>query len=106
MYESPAPQGPAPDALLSDQGFMNIALGYREHADMRTDFEALMARGATATTDAPATSGSVYLRIFDGLSIEQLLVPPGLDEPYGFVRRDVMTSGRVEAAAAHPGLIS
>ena len=42
-------------------------------------------------------SGSVYLRLADGLSFEQLLVPPGLDAAYGFAAQS-RPSG---AAPAH-----
>jgi hypothetical protein len=58
---------------------------------------AATALGASATTAVPAVSGSVYLRLADGLSCEQLLVPPGLDAAYGFTAQ-ARPSG---AAPAH-----
>ena len=63
---------------------MNAAIGYRDRDEMVRANAAATALGASATTDVPAVSGSVYLRLADGLSVEQLLVPPGLDGLYGF----------------------
>jgi catechol 2,3-dioxygenase-like lactoylglutathione lyase family enzyme len=97
QYASPAPRPPDPDALLSDQGIMNAAIGYRDRARMVHAQAAATALGASATTAAPAVSGSVYLRLADGLSCEQLLVPPGLDAAYGFTAQ-ARPSG---AAPAH-----
>jgi len=87
QYETPAARPPAADALLSDQGIMNAALGYRDRTDMVRATAAATALGATATTAVPEIAGSVYLRLADGLSFEQLLVPAGLDDLYGFVPR-------------------
>ena len=87
QYETPAARPPAADALLSDQGIMNAALGYRDRTDMVRATAAATALGATATTAVPEVAGSVYLRLADGLSFEQLLVPAGLDDLYGFVPR-------------------
>jgi catechol 2,3-dioxygenase-like lactoylglutathione lyase family enzyme len=84
QYESPAARSPAADALLSDQGIMNAALGYRDRAELARAHAAATALGASATTDVPEVAGSVYLRLADGLSFEQLLVPPELDAMYGF----------------------
>ena len=97
QYASPASRPPDPDALLSDQGIMNAAIGYRDRARMVHAQAAAMALGASATTATPAVSGSVYLRLADGLSCEQLLVPPGLDAAYGFTAQ-ARPSG---AAPAH-----
>ncbi|QJY47418.1 VOC family protein [Pseudonocardia broussonetiae] len=87
QYETPAGRPPAADALLSDQGIMNAALGYRDRAGMARATAAATALGATATTAVPEVAGSVYLRLADGLSVEQLLVPAGHDDLYGFVPR-------------------
>jgi len=84
QYAAPSPQPPAADALLSDQGIMNAAIGYRDRAQMLRAHAAATALGATATTEVPDVSGSVYLRLAGGISFEQLLVPHGLDEVYGF----------------------
>jgi catechol 2,3-dioxygenase-like lactoylglutathione lyase family enzyme len=84
QYEAPSPRPPVADALLSDQGIMNAAIGYRDRAEMLRAHTAATALGATATTDVPSVSGSVYLRLAGGISFELLLVPHGLDEVYGF----------------------
>lgn len=85
QYTTPAPRPPAADALLSDQGIMNAAFGYRDRSELVRAHAAVTAVGASATTDVPSESGSVYLRLAEGLSFEQLLVPPDLDAAYGFV---------------------
>lgn len=87
QYEEPAARPPAADALLSDQGIMNAAIGYRDRAELVRAHAAATAMGAAATTAVPELSGSVYLRLADDLSFEQLLVPHGLDGVYGFAPR-------------------
>jgi catechol 2,3-dioxygenase-like lactoylglutathione lyase family enzyme len=86
-YETPSARPPAADALLSDQGIMNAAIGYRDRTEMVRAHAAATAMGATATTDVPDLSGSVYLRLAAELSFELLLVPHGLDGAYGFTPR-------------------
>lgn len=84
QYQSPWPQAPQADALLSDQGMMNVAVGFRQRDELVNALDLAMNTGATATTPAPEHAGGVYLRVLDGLSLEMLLVPPDLDEAYGF----------------------
>src|SRR5690606_14730301 len=79
QYETPTPEPPPADALLSDQGIMNVAMGYRERSALVDTVAAAEAAGASVTGDVPDTTGSVYLRIADGISIELFLVPVGLD---------------------------
>ncbi|MGP3534228.1 VOC family protein [Microbacterium sp. RD1] len=98
-YEEPSPRPPVPGALLSDQGIMNIALGYRDRAEMAAALEALYEVGATSSNDLPDVSGGVYLRIVDGLSIELLLVPPDLDDVFGFQRHALAAPGAAASAA-------
>jgi catechol 2,3-dioxygenase-like lactoylglutathione lyase family enzyme len=97
-YESPAPRPPALDSLLSDQGIMNVAIGYRECDELVRALDRATAVGASATTEPPSSSGSVYLRTADRLSVELLLVPAEYDDLYGFRPRelppgDVVTTG-------------
>ncbi|GAA1749947.1 hypothetical protein [Aeromicrobium alkaliterrae] len=92
-YDDPTPRPPADDALLSDQGLMNIAMGYRDHVVMHDDVEGTLSRGATASVEVPTTSGSTYLRLADRLSVEMLVVPPGLDEHFGYVPQELAPPG-------------
>ncbi|GAA0934890.1 VOC family protein [Pseudonocardia zijingensis] len=85
QYTTPAPRPPAADALLSDQGIMNAAFGYRDRSDLVRAHTAVTSMGATTSTDVPSVAGSVYLRLAEGLPFEQLLVPRDLDAVYGFV---------------------
>ena len=96
-YRDPAPRRPAPDALLSDQGIMNIALGYRDRDEVVRAHAAATALGATATMPVPVESGGLYLRLVDRLSLELLLVPEELDGSYGFLPQELAAAGSVYA---------
>lgn len=93
QYETPAPNPPANDALLSDQGIMNLALGFRDRAIIADAFHAAASLGASASNGVPDVSGGVYLRIMDRLSVELLLVPPALDSLYGFTSNELAPPG-------------
>jgi catechol 2,3-dioxygenase-like lactoylglutathione lyase family enzyme len=97
VYDDPQPRPPAADALLSDQGLMNIAIGYRERSTLARHVEAAEAAGATKSVPVPESSGSTYLRLDDRLSVEMLLVPPGLDEHFGYVPQDLAPPGNAFA---------
>lgn len=98
QYESPEPKPPEEGALLSDQGIMNVAVGYRDRAEMADALAAAHSFGSQATAPPPAVSGGIYLRAEDRLSIELLLVPAGLDEDYGFVRQELAPPGSAYAS--------
>ena len=78
-----APQ-PA-DHMLSDQGFMNVALGFRHRAGLVETFEQLSKLGCTSGTPLPPVAGGTYLTTPDPFSIELLVAPRELDAEYGFV---------------------
>jgi catechol 2,3-dioxygenase-like lactoylglutathione lyase family enzyme len=87
-YAEPAGRRAPADALLSDQGFMNVAIGYRERE--RTD--ALLARLAAAGHPAPAPlpetpAGGVYVEDGEGNSFEVVAQPREFDADFGFVPR-------------------
>ena len=92
----------ATDALLSDQGLLNIAVGYRRRDDLVGALNHLLATtGAKASVDAPESYGAVYLTLDDGLSLEMIAVPRELDREYGFIpapalRGDLRWPGRLE----------
>lgn len=103
QYREPSPRHPAPDALLSDQGIMNIALGYRDRHEVVRDHAAATALGATATMPVPAESGGLYLRTVDRLSLELLLVPAELDSAFGFVAQELAPPGSLYAVNGRAG---
>lgn len=96
-YDDPVARPAPADALLSDQGLMNIAIGYRDRTPLTDDVAAAQAAGATATVEVPEFSGSTYLRLDDRLSVEMLLVPPDLDEHFGYVPQDLAPPGNAFA---------
>lgn len=98
-YERPAPNPPPEDGLLSDQGIMNVAIGYRDRDEMLHALAAAESLGASASTPPPDVSGGVYLRIVDRMSVELLLVPEELDAAYGFERQGQLPPGRAPAPA-------
>jgi catechol 2,3-dioxygenase-like lactoylglutathione lyase family enzyme len=84
QYDDPPGRAPAPGRLLSDQGFMNIALGFRERADLVAAFARLEAAGCTARSPLPELAGGTYVTTPDGLSLELLVAPRELDAGFGF----------------------
>lgn len=89
-YRSPAGR-PLPEGhLLSDQGFMNVAVGYRRRPELEEAVERALAAGAVlnmALPDRPATS--MYLTDAQGFSVEVLCMPPEFEPEYGFQPRRV-----------------
>ena len=84
QYTDPVGAPRAADHLLSDQGFMNIALGFRDRAGLVETFDALSAAGCTTGNPLPEVAGGTYVRTPDGLSLELLVAPRELDAEYGF----------------------
>lgn len=71
-------------ALLSDQGIMNIGLGFRRKPALDAAVAVLKGLGATHTTPPPEVAGGMYFRLPDGISMEVLLTPRELDRGFGF----------------------
>lgn len=84
IVELPDARPRAADARLSDQGFMNIAFGFREEARLHAAYENLTRSGFRGTVPAPQGMGACYLVGLDGISVELLLFPPGYEDDYGF----------------------
>lgn len=97
QYEDPAPKPPAADALLSDQGIMNVAVGYRDQTEIAAAIAAASTLGVFPTLDVPTSSGSTYIRLDDRLSVELLLVPEDLDAHFGYVPQDIAPPGNIHA---------
>ena len=74
---------------LSDQGLMNVAVGYRQRADLPPLVETLSAAGSPPTSpllDNQLPAGA-YVHAPDGTSVEVLAVPPEFDSATGFAPR-------------------
>jgi catechol 2,3-dioxygenase-like lactoylglutathione lyase family enzyme len=84
QYSAPLGAPRSSDHLLSDQGFMNIALGFRDRGGLVTTFDAMIAAGCTTGNPLPDVAGGTYLSTPDGLSVELLVAPRELDAEYGF----------------------
>ena len=84
-YRDP-PGRPKPDGYrLSDQGFMNVAVGFRDGVRLRETYERVLANGYTATAEAPTDGGGTYLYDDQGTSLELMISPRELDERFGYV---------------------
>ena len=76
------------DARLSDQGIMNIAVGYRERPALEEALERAVAGGCTVNAplgDQPAVA--TYVKDPLGNSLEMLCAPKELEEALGWVAR-------------------
>ncbi|HVX21921.1 MAG TPA: VOC family protein [Acidimicrobiales bacterium] len=90
-YRDPPGRRIAEDRLLSDQGFMNIAIGYRTRPALERALDRATAQGWTMNVplfDRPVAA--TYLSGPDGVSLEMLSMPRELYEPYGFVARPAL----------------
>ncbi|MTD57580.1 VOC family protein [Amycolatopsis pithecellobii] len=92
-YETPEPKAPAPGALLSDQGFMNVAMGYRDRDELLRARDASERLGIRSTAGMPAVSGGFYLRLVDNLSVEMLLAPEEFASSFGFEPQEIAPPG-------------
>ncbi|MCW2525644.1 MAG: hypothetical protein JWM76_504 [Pseudonocardiales bacterium] len=83
-YLTPSPRPVADDFLLSDQGMMNAAVGYRWKPEVMAAYDASLAMGLSASNAPAEVAGGTYLRLDDRLSLELLVGPRELDAEYGF----------------------
>lgn len=84
IVERPGARRRGGDVLTSDQGFMNIALGFREEQNLLAASERLASCGFRATVPPPEGMGACYLVGPDGISLELLLFPQGYEDQFGF----------------------
>ncbi|MHB8692080.1 MAG: hypothetical protein ACYDHH_12615 [Solirubrobacteraceae bacterium] len=83
-YDEPRGR-PNPDGFrLSDQGFMNVALGYREEALLSDTYDRVIKNGYRDNFQVPHISGGTYLNDDQGNTLEFLLVPREFDPSFGF----------------------
>lgn len=83
-YEEPAPRPLPDDRLLSDQGFMNVALGFRDGGRLNAVYERIVANGYSANSPAPRTAGGTYVQDGLGTTVELLVAPREFDAGFGF----------------------
>jgi catechol 2,3-dioxygenase-like lactoylglutathione lyase family enzyme len=84
-YDDPVGR-PKPDGYrLSDQGFMNVAVGFRDVVPLQQVYERVVAGGYHDNFMPPRRSGGTYLRDAQGNSMEMLLAPRELDVSFGFL---------------------
>lgn len=83
-YEEPAPRSLPDDHLLSDQGFMNVAVGTREGSELAAAYDRVVAGGFTANSPAPRTAGGTYVNDGLGTTAELLVAPREFDAGFGF----------------------
>ena len=87
-YAEPAGRPAPADALLSDQGLMNIAVGHRDRPLTDALLERLAATGHPATAPLPETpAGGVYVADGEGNSFEVVAQPREFDADFDFVPR-------------------
>lgn len=83
-YDDPAPR--EHDRRLSDQGIMNVAVGFRERERLEALYDRLVAAGYPVARELPPPpAGGTYLRDDQGTSLEILGVPREFSGQYGFV---------------------
>src|SRR5207253_10155573 len=81
-YDDPPGRPKADDYLLSDQGFMNVAVGHREQELLDEAFAHYSAAGYTANHDPPRGGGGTYLHDDQGTSVELLVAARELDAAF------------------------
>ena len=83
-YDDPV-GAPKPDGyLLSDQGFMNGAIGFRSKAAYDETYARFAAGGYHDNNEPPPVAGGTYVVDAQGTSLEILLGPRELDHAFGF----------------------
>ena len=86
-YDDP-PGRPHPDGyLLSDQGFMNGAFGFRDQKPLNEVFERLVAAGYVPNRERPEGAGGTYVNDGQGNTAELLICPREPDDSFGFEPR-------------------
>lgn len=75
QYQDPEPRPRPPGYQISDQGYMNFALGYRSAEEFDRHFENVRRKGFTPNHDSPVDIGIfrvMYVNDPDGFSVEML----------------------------------
>jgi catechol 2,3-dioxygenase-like lactoylglutathione lyase family enzyme len=92
------PRGrPWPESYrISDQGILNVALGFREIQQLRELWERVIRNGYTSNSDVVelGQGGVVYCNDDQGFSVELLCCPPEMDADFGFTPGATPTRSR------------
>jgi catechol 2,3-dioxygenase-like lactoylglutathione lyase family enzyme len=83
-YDDPVGRPKADDYRLSDQGFMNIAAGFRDAGLLAETHARVIAGGYRDNLELPKLYGGTYLVDDQGTSVEILLAPREFDAGFGF----------------------
>jgi catechol 2,3-dioxygenase-like lactoylglutathione lyase family enzyme len=83
-YESPRGRPLPDDHLLSDRGFMNVALGFRDPAALASTYERVVAHGYRDNFRPPRVAGGTYINDDQRNTLELLLASRELDDRFGF----------------------
>ena len=83
-YSEPAGRPLPDDHLLSDRGFMNTALGYREPEAVAATHEKVIANGYHDNFRVPRSTGGTYLNDHQGNTLEPCSSRAELDPVFGF----------------------
>ena len=86
QYEDPAPRPKPDDYVLSDQGFMNVAVGYRDRRLAQELLDRIGSSGSSVNADLPdSPAGGTYVKDNQGLSLEIAAQPREFDPDFGFM---------------------
>jgi catechol 2,3-dioxygenase-like lactoylglutathione lyase family enzyme len=86
QYHDPAPRPKPDDYVLSDQGFMNVAVGSRDLNLARDLLERVGSSGGHVNADLPdSPAGGTYVKDNQGLSLEIAVQPREFDPDFGFM---------------------
>lgn len=101
-YQTPEPR-PRPEGyLLSDQGFMNIALGYRDNRDYDASFDQATRHGMRPNSGKPVEGGMfrvMYVNDRNDFSVEMLNARKALWTISGFNSHEPYVENEIEINA-------
>ncbi len=85
-YSDPAPRPKPEDYVLSDQGFMNVAVGFRDRDLAQELLDRVGASGGSVNADLPdSPAGGTYVKDDQGMSLEIAAQPREFDPDFGFM---------------------
>lgn len=83
-YDEPVGRPPASDRRLSDQGMMNIAVGFRDQTQLDETYQRAVANGYRPNSPAPRGVGGTYVNDGMGTTAELLVATREFDPMFGF----------------------
>lgn len=101
QYRSPEPRGWPEGYRICDQGFMNIALGYRDNRDYESSFARATAQGMRANGPVANLGAGRVMYVNDphGFSVEMLTVRKPLWYLFGFSSHEPYVENEIEIDA-------